>query len=463
MRASVPRGLGPACRAAAVLAAALFVTGCTAHRRPAEPAPASPEAESLPLASFEQAWRRISETYPYEDFRGLDWAGARDELLPRARDARDAAELRPVLRDLLSRLGESHFEVIPGDALPEPGATRERRKGSAASLEAPAAPGGEVGLGLDVIDDALVVVRVEPGSAAERAGVRPGWTLESVDGHDVSGLAKTARDAVDDPVVARLQALRTAQAWLGAGAPGSVAHLAFAHGGGGRATFEIPRTARTGVPVTLGHLPTLETTFHHEVLPGTRVGYIRFNIWMTPVAEPFTRAMTEFVDQGVQGVIVDLRGNPGGVGGMVMGLAGHFIRQPGVTLGDMKTRGADLHFVANPRAVVFDGPLAILVDGLSASTSELFAGGLQDVGRARIFGTPTPGMALPSVVEELPDGDRLQFAIADLVLPSGHRLEGHGVQPDEVVERTRASLLAGEDDVVRAAVAWIESRPPEHS
>jgi carboxyl-terminal processing protease len=94
------------------------------------------------------------------------------------------------------------------------------------------------------------------------------------------------------------------------------------------------------------------------------------------------------------------------------------------------------------------------VDGLSASTSEIFAGGLQDLGRARVFGTPTAGAALPSVIEKLPNGDGFQYAIANYTSEGGKVLEGRGVIPDVVVAPTREALLAGHDPVLEAALSW---------
>ena len=87
---------------------------------------------------------------------------------------------------------------------------------------------------------------------------------------------------------------------------------------------------------------------------------------------------------------------------MAMGMAGWLVDKPDERLGAMYLRDATLNFVINPRAEVFAGPVAILVDACSASTSEIFAGGLQDLHRARIFGTRSAAAALPSVIERLP-------------------------------------------------------------
>jgi carboxyl-terminal processing protease len=102
--------------------------------------------------------------------------------------------------------------------------------------------------------------------------------------------------------------------------------------------------------------------------------------------------------------------------------------------------------------------VAILVDAEAASTSEIFAGGLKDLGRARVFGTRTAAAALPSVIERLPNGDGFQYAIANYISEGGKPLEGIGVQPDEEVKLSREALLAGHDSVLDAALEWIKKQ-----
>jgi carboxyl-terminal processing protease len=102
--------------------------------------------------------------------------------------------------------------------------------------------------------------------------------------------------------------------------------------------------------------------------------------------------------------------------------------------------------------------VAVLIDSHSASTSEIFAGGLQDLGRARIFGTRSAAAALPSTIELLPNGDGFQHAIATYVSEGGKVLEGNGVIPDVVVELERKNLLQGVDAVLEAALGWIDTQ-----
>ena len=103
-------------------------------------------------------------------------------------------------------------------------------------------------------------------------------------------------------------------------------------------------------------------------------------------------------------------------------------------------------------------PLAILVDQTSYSASEIFAAGMQAIGRARVFGQKTPGGALPAMLRELPSGDVLEYAIGDFVTATGQRIEGYGVVPDQVVSPSRAALAAGRDEVLDAAVEWAAAR-----
>jgi carboxyl-terminal processing protease len=182
---------------------------------------------------------------------------------------------------------------------------------------------------------------------------------------------------------------------------------------------------------------------------------------MAAVDAQFQQAMDEL--RRTDGIIIDLRGNPGGLAAMLMGISGHFVTDR-KSLGVMKTRDSEFRFVANPRLVnaagervePFAGPLAILVDSMSGSASECFTGGMQSIGRARVFGQTSMGQALPALFDRLPNGDVLIHAYGDFVTATGTRLEGRGVIPDETVPLRREDLLAGHDRTLEAALAWID-------
>ena len=152
---------------------------------------------------------------------------------------------------------------------------------------------------------------------------------------------------------------------------------------------------------------------------------------------------------------------------MIRGIAGHILSEPAL-LGRMKMRDVELEFRANPRRSTddgrrvepFAGPVAILVDELTGSASECFAGGLQSLGRARVFGEATMGQALPAVTRRLPNGDVLLYAMGDFVTSTGQRLEGRGVVPDEVVPLSISALSAGAmPPLMPPWPGWIASNP----
>jgi carboxyl-terminal processing protease len=194
-----------------------------------------------------------------------------------------------------------------------------------------------------------------------------------------------------------------------------------------------------------------------------KVGYLSFNIWMTGASEAIDKGVD--LVRGCDGVVIDLRGNPGGIGAMSMGLAGHFVTEP-MSLGSMIGRDTTLAFNVTPRKVSAAGkrvrpiskPLAIILDARSASTSEVFAGGLQSTGRARVFGETSAGMALPARAVDLPNGDVLMHAVADFTTSTGVRIEGKGVVPDSPVSLTRAGLNKGADEVFDSAASWIREQ-----
>ena len=214
-------------------------------------------------------------------------------------------------------------------------------------------------------------------------------------------------------------------------------------------TAPVTTSAPDDKMVTLGNLPEMHLIFETKVLPGGS-GYIRFNEFLDPVSlmPKIEKAIKDYAN--APGIILDLRGNRGGIGIMAMGIAGFFISEQGEKLGEMTMREATLKFVVFPRAETYKGRLAILVDSGSASTTEIFAQGMQDPRRARIFGTLTAGAALPSDIVLLPNGDRFQFAEASYTSVKGKVLEGNGVTPDVEVRDPAA--------VIEAADAWIHSK-----
>ena len=401
------------------------------------------------VETFDTVWRTVRDSHFDRTLNGVNWDRVSSELRPKAAAAHNQGELRAVLREMLGRLGQSHFAILPG--------TPDNASDSPRDLSG--SPGFEVRL----VGRDLIVTEVESAGAAQAAGVKTGWKLLAIDGTSVSSLVGSLSEALERRLL-EVEAWRLAHTRL-RGPSGSKTEVSFENGSGSKVALTIARRQEAGQPVTVGNLPTMfvRVSAHRAQTPGGRpAGIIAFNVWMTAVDPLFAQAVDDF--RGADGIVVDLRGNPGGLAAMLMGISGHFIDER-KALGVMKTRDNELRFNVNPRRVnakgervePFGGPVAILVDGLSGSASECFAGGMQSLGRVRVFGQQSMGQALPALFARLPNGDVLIHAYADFVTADGTRLEGRGVIPDEVVPLDRQYLLAGRDRPLEAALAWIDA------
>ena len=444
---------------------------------------ASPASEraALNLENFDFAWRRIADTFWDEEMGGVDWQAVGDELRPRARDAADARELREVVQEMLARLGQSHFGVLPGARSAGGGrelAASDNGDGAActpALMRTVTGDGGssasDAGPGFEIrfLDQVPVVSRVVAGSAADRDGLTTGAEVVRIGDQGLEVLSRCFELESLDPPVAETVRARAVDGLL-FGAPGHFVEVEFADGAGERFVLELERAHHPdAVAIGFGNLPPMQYVFETEEVEttGGRVLAVRFNVWMVPVVEAFETAVYGDPAAGssaFDGLLIDLRGNPGGVAGTAIGIAGYLMDER-VSLGSMLHRGSDLRLPVYPRRVslgsekleVFGGPVAVLTDSGSASTSEIFAAGLQDHGRIRVFGEPTAAAALPAVVERMPNGDLLMHAIADFLRPNGERVEGRAVVPESLVPLTREGLLSGRDEPREAALAWIAS------
>jgi len=402
---------------------------------------AQPDAaqRQLALDSFERVWTTIRDTHWEKNPAGLDWQAIHDEFRPKVAKAANMDEARVAIREMLARLHQTHFALFPATVYD---AVREDSAG-------PGAPG----IDLRILDKQAVVTGVDPGSGAERAGVRPGWAIQNVRGMDLS---PAIRALTSDPSISDLSLTRAVLARL-SGPVGAKVSVAFLDGSNRRVSLDLELAEPRGAPAEFGNLPVQHVWFETKRIEKT--AYIRFNLFLdvTRVMDGFSKAIADC--RACDGLVIDLRGNPGGLGAMAMGIAGFLVDKPGLRLGTMYMRTTTLNFVINPRRPSLAGPVAILIDAESASTSEIFAGGLKDLARARVFGTRSAAAALPSLIERLPNGDGFQHAIANYISEGGQSLEGSGVSPDVEVKLTRQALLAGRDPVLEAALDWIRKGP----
>lgn len=459
-------------------ASLVWVAGCAkttsagSAAKTSVPAKLSDEQRALNLQSFDVVWSTIRDKHFDPKLNGANWEAARTELRPQVEAATTMSEARDAMRRLIAKLGQTHFGIIPSEAYAATGdaPVGEESKAVAGAAKATAANGGNkksakdghastgsVGIELRAVEGKAIVTRVVPGSSAEQAGVKAGWELVAVGQRPVRAILEQVGSHKGGVLSPHVMQSRTAEQ-IASVPVGEAAYFGFLDDANKARVLKVVGEPQAGVEVKWGNLPPVQLELRREMLPGN-IGYMYISIWFDPTrtVKFVQESMAEFKD--ANGIIIDVRGNPGGMGAMAMAVGSFFVSDGSKELGTLITRDYKQRFVMNPRPSPYKGPVAILVDELSMSTSEIFAGGMRDIGRARVFGTPTPGAALPSLIEKLPNGDAFQYAFANYLSASGAELEGKGVKPDEIVPLDRSLLLQGKDPATEAAIRWIATKP----
>jgi carboxyl-terminal processing protease len=374
--------------------------------------------------AFDQMWSTIRDKYWDPKLEGLNWDTARLSLRPLVASAASPAEARKVLGQLMDSVRQSHFSFIPADVF--------------RAMQPVEAVGGDAVPGFDfrLLSDGPVVTSVDPGSPAAESGIRPGW------------IYLPARDFPSLNPIRRHFAI----SGLLRGRASQILELDFEDTIGQQRHVSLRLAPAPGKMVRFGNLPPLQLDISSRRVSDAVV--LRLNAFFDPewLQKECASAIQSLAS--AKGMIVDLRGNLGGISGLAPAIAGWFLKSPS-SLGILTMRGVSLKLYVNPRPEPYLGPLAVLIDGLSMSTAEFLAGGLKDIGRARLFGETTAGAALPSVVEKLPTGDAFQYVIANYQSASGQVLEGIGVSPHVAAPPTRASLTSGVDTAMEQALNWI--------
>ena len=452
---------------------ATFLGGCQSNPT-ASPAMTSPTVkpalqadqpleESQALLNgmvFDQVWAIIRDTHPDPAINKVQWNETRLQFRDRAVAATDAEMFRTVLRDMLQTLGESHFAIIPNSVSGSPGAV-----------------GGWSGITVQVLGGDVIVTRVAEKSPAAIAGIKTGWKLISSDGDAIDPIIKEfgpPRTSLE-----RLAREQAVSAFIG-GRPGMSPKYLFVDSNAQEHEIFITFDDPPGELVKMGNLPPFAAeskwcwlsedeikSIGGDPSKTGRIGYLSFSIWMTALSATIDDALNTF--RTADGIVIDLRGNPGGLGLMATGVAGHFLQEP-TSLGTMRGRDMKIDFRTNPRTVdrtgnsigVFTGPVAILIDGHTGSTSEIFAAGLLDVKRAQPFGQTTAGAALPATTHNLQNGDVLLHAIGDFRTPSGNMVEGIGVSQQIGTPPTRGDYTSSPDCELRDALQWIAHERSEN-
>jgi carboxyl-terminal processing protease len=184
-------------------------------------------------------------------------------------------------------------------------------------------------------------------------------------------------------------------------------------------------------------------------IPG--VGYMRIESFTARTGEETTSALQGLQEAGISGLVLDLRGNSGGLIEPAVDTASQFLRD-GLVLVEMRRDAEERTFPVRDGGVATEVPLAVLVDGGTASAAEIVAGALQDRDRAPLIGEPTFGKGAVQLIYDLSDGSSLHVTAAMWVTPDRHQIEGQGLVPDVNVPRGDGP----QDEQLDRAVVYLE-------
>lgn len=260
------------------------------------------------------------------------------------------------------------------------------------------------GVGATLTKDAdtgyATIVNVYEDSPAEKAGLKAGDILEKIDDHEVGD-----------------EQLDTVVSWI-KGEKGTEVKITVLRDG-----EELELTATRD---------TIEVKTVSYEMKENQIGYIRVSEFDTVTYDQFKEALDDLENQGMQGLIVDLRNNPGGSLDTVTNMLRLLL--PEGTIVSTKDKNGKKDEITCDGTHEFKKPMAVLVNQYSASASEIFSGAVQDYGTAKIVGVTTYGKGVVQQLMDLGDGTCLKVTIAEYYTPNGRSINGKGVEPDVEVE-----------------------------
>ncbi|MEK7444185.1 MAG: S41 family peptidase [candidate division NC10 bacterium] len=273
---------------------------------------------------------------------------------------------------------------------------------------------GGLGIEITLRDDVLTVVSPIDGTPAYRVGIQSGDRIVKIEG-------LTTKDMQLTDAVKRMR-----------GKPGTKITISIMREG-----FTEPKDfeiTREQIHVQSVRAVPLE--------PG--IEYIRLRQFQEQTAQDMEAALDKFTKNGkIQGLVLDLRNNPGGLLTSAVEVSERFIEVGKlVVYTEGRVRNQNMRFQANAKRVYADFPIVVLVNQGSASASEIVAGALQDHGRAVVLGTQTFGKGSVQTIIPLSDGSGLRLTTAKYFTPKGRSIQGKGVTPDIIVEVPKVTVAA---------------------
>lgn len=377
----------------AFLGGAIATTATLSAYRPAWCRSIGAALQDSPKALVDEVWQLVNRQYVDGKFNSVDWQATRQSLLSKNYTSREQAYT--AVREALEDLGDPYTRFL------DPKEYETLTSQTSGELSG-------VGIRMEMNEKTklLTVVEAIKNSPAFKAGIKAGDQILAIDGKATEGLkvedaSKLIRGKAGTPITLRI-------------------------GRQGQSYFDLNLT-RANI-----ELPTVHYTLKQE--SKRRVGYISLREFSAHAAEQMQRAIKDLNRQEVDGFVLDLRGNPGGLLQSSIEIARMWL-DTGSIVRTVDRQGESQDAAANHTALT-TRPLVVLVDGNSASASEILSGALQDNNRAVIVGSQTFGKALVQSVHSLADGSGLAVTVAHYYTPKGTDISHKGITPDIKIDLT---------------------------
>lgn len=346
--------------------------------------------QESPKELVDEVWQLIDRNYVDATFNQVDWRAVRQEYLGRAYNNREEAYV--AIREMLERLEDPYTRFM------DPEEFRNMQIDTSGELT-----GVGIQLSQDEETNELIVVSPIEDTPAFAAGILARDVIVKIDDQTTQGMdVNQAVSLIRGPV-------------------------------GSQVTLTIRRgTQELEFPLRRDRIEIHPVRYSLQSTPTGDIGYIRLTQFSANAAEEMRDAIASLESQNVAGYILDLRSNPGGLLYSSIEIARMWLTN-GTIVSTVDRQGISEQEAANGRALT-NKPLVVLVDGGSASASEILSGALQDNDRAVLVGSQTFGKGLVQSVRGLGDGSGLAVTVAKYLTPSGRDINHEGIAPDIVLE-----------------------------
>jgi carboxyl-terminal processing protease len=382
---------------------------------------------------LDDVWKDVRDRYYDPEFHGVNWEEAGERYRPQVAGVKSDQEFYALVNRMTGELHDAHTRFN------SPGQWENRKREQ----------GFYIGFFMTEKDGKMVINDVHPDSNAARMGIEPGMIVLTVNGRPIAERIAEAAKTTLPSSTERITRVRV-YSNVFSGPPDKPFQIGLQRADGSEFTVSLTKQV-------LAHPPDVQA----RLLPSGDL-YIRFDGFQDAVPLEFKQALEKF--KSAPGLIVDLRQNGGGKSTVISALASYFFNEKTV-IAEFQTRkdvsseessGSSKAYrkfmIGNAGGQLYAGPIVVLTDDYTGSSSEIFAGGLQETGRAKVAGTQSCGCVIGIANnQKMKGGGVLEISEVLFFTPKGRKLEGEGVIPDLTIAPTIADLQQKRDAVLEQA------------